>query len=242
MSDHCLKPPAIAEVKNKVDLQPQPSPLVEVIPSETNEKRTSDVPDGERGGNQGDETLALAFTEIAGTQRQLRPGREERHPEHRGRQPDCIRSTSFLVPRLPSDVSRFTLHLLGYGGFQLLQVVAIAVGGALGAVLRYWTSLGVHSWLGRDFPYGTLTVNVAGSLLIGLLSVLLLDRFNVAPEWRAGTLIGVLGAFTTFSTFSIETFNLLEQGDTAKGVLNAVLNFELCLFATWLGLLIGRQL
>ncbi|MGH8504033.1 MAG: fluoride efflux transporter CrcB [Gammaproteobacteria bacterium] len=124
----------------------------------------------------------------------------------------------------------------------MLQTLAIAAGGALGAALRYWTSVGVHSVLGREFPYGTLTVNVAGSLLIGLLAVLLLDRFNVEPVWRAGLLVGVLGAFTTFSTFSFETLNLLEQGDIAKGVLNSVLNFSLCLFATWLGLLIGRQL
>lgn len=96
--------------------------------------------------------------------------------------------------------------------------------------------------LGRGFPYGTLIVNETGSLLIGLLTVLLLERFNVALEWRAGMLIGVLGAFTTFSTFSMETFNLLEQGDLAKGVVNVVLNLSLCLFATWFGVLIGRQL
>lgn len=124
----------------------------------------------------------------------------------------------------------------------MFQIMAIAAGGALGSVLRYWTSIGVHSFLGRDFPYGTLTVNVTGSLSIGLLTVLLLERFDVGPEWRAGLLIGVLGGFTTFSTFSIETVNLLEQGDIAKGVLNSVLSFSLCLFATWLGLLIGRQL
>ncbi len=124
----------------------------------------------------------------------------------------------------------------------MLQVLAIAIGGAVGTELRYWTSLCVHGVLGREFPYGTLTVNVTGSLLIGLLTVLLLDRVDVGAEWRAGVLVGVLGAFTTFSTFSFETLGLLEQGDVAKGVLNAVLNFTLCLAATWFGLLIGRQL
>jgi fluoride exporter len=71
----------------------------------------------------------------------------------------------------------------------LIQVLAIAVGGALGAALRYWTSTGVHSLLGRAFPYDTLTVNVNGSLLIGLLTVVLLDRFDVSLEWRARILI-----------------------------------------------------
>jgi fluoride exporter len=122
------------------------------------------------------------------------------------------------------------------------QVLAIALGGAVGSLLRYWTSIGIHGLFGRGFPYGTLAVNVLGSFLIGLLTVLLLDRFDVGPVWRAGILIGLLGAFTTFSTFSFETLNLLEQGDVAKGALNSVLNFALCLFATWLGLLIGRQL
>jgi len=78
--------------------------------------------------------------------------------------------------------------------------------------------------------------------LIGLLSVLLVDRFDISPAWRAGIIIGGLGAFTTFSTFSIETLNLLEQGEIARGVANAILNFALCLVATWGGLLMGRQL
>ena len=124
----------------------------------------------------------------------------------------------------------------------MLQVIAIAGGGAVGAVLRYWTSLGVQGVLGREFRYGTLTVNVTGSLLVGLLTVLLLDRLDAGPAWRAGVLVRVLGGFTTFSTFSFETLGLLEQGALAKGVLNAVLNLTLCLLATWFGLLIGRQL
>jgi CrcB protein len=96
--------------------------------------------------------------------------------------------------------------------------------------------------LGRDFPYGTLAVNVAGSLLIGLLTVMLLERFDLDPQWRAAVLIGLLGAFTTFSTFSLETFYLLEQGELAKAVANVVLSVVLCLVATWVGILTGRQL
>ncbi len=122
---------------------------------------------------------------------------------------------------------------------SLSRILLIA---ACGALLRYWTTMGVHGLLGRGFPYGTLTVNVLGSLLIGLLSVLLVDRFDISPAWRAGIIIGGLGAFTTFSTFSIETLNLLEQGEIAKGVANPILNFVLCLVASWGGLLMGRQL
>ena len=121
------------------------------------------------------------------------------------------------------------------------SLVFIAIGGALGAVLRYGASVSVYALLGRSFPYGTLFVNVSGSLLMGLLSVLMLERFNIGPEWRAAVLVGVLGSFTTFSTFSIETLNLLEQGDWVRAMSNIVLSVLVCLAAVWLGVLIGRQ-
>ena len=121
-------------------------------------------------------------------------------------------------------------------------LIFIAMGGAIGAVLRYGASMGVYSFMGRDFPYGTLFVNVTGSLLMGLLGVLMLERFNIGPEWRAAVLVGVLGSFTTFSTFSIETLNLLEQGDVVRAVTNIVLSVLVCLLAVWFGVLIGRQI
>ena len=121
-------------------------------------------------------------------------------------------------------------------------LVFIAIGGAFGAVLRYGASLSVYSLLGRGFPYGTLFVNVSGSLLMGLLSVIMLERFNIDSEWRAAVLVGVLGSFTTFSTFSIETLNLLEQGDVMRATANIVLSVLVCLAAVWFGVLIGRQI
>ena len=121
-------------------------------------------------------------------------------------------------------------------------LIFIAMGGAIGAVLRYGASLGVYSFMGRGFPYGTLFVNVTGSLLMGLLSVIMLERFNIDPEWRAAVLVGVLGSFTTFSTFSIETLNLLEQGDIMRATANIVFSVLVCLAAVWFGVLIGRQI
>lgn len=121
-------------------------------------------------------------------------------------------------------------------------LIFIAMGGAIGALLRYGASLSVYSFMGRGFPYGTLFVNVTGSLLMGLLSVMMLERFNIGPEWRAAVLVGVLGSFTTFSTFSIETLNLLEQGDVMRAVTNIVLSVLVCLVAVWFGVLIGRQI
>lgn len=124
----------------------------------------------------------------------------------------------------------------------MTRLLAIAAGGAAGALLRYWVSTGMHALLGRNFPYGTLTVNVAGCLAMGFLSVLFLERMEVSPEWRAAILIGVLGAFTTFSTFSIETFNLIEGAQYFKAGLNMAVSLLACLAATWLGVLGGRTL
>ncbi|WP_296592083.1 fluoride efflux transporter CrcB [Methylophaga sp.] len=124
----------------------------------------------------------------------------------------------------------------------MLQLFAIAVGGAVGAILRFAMSNWVYKLFGRDFPYGTLAVNVLGSLLIGVLFILLIEKLAVAAEWRAGLLVGLLGAFTTFSTFSLETFTLMENGAFIKAGLNVFLSVVLCLAATWLGISLGRQL
>ncbi len=124
----------------------------------------------------------------------------------------------------------------------MLQIVAIAGGGALGAIGRFWVSVGVYRILGREFPWGTLAVNGLGSFLMGFLFVLFLDRLMTAPELRSAVLIGFLGAFTTFSTFSMETLTLIEQGSMGKAFLNMWVSVLLCLLACWLGVLLGRSL
>lgn len=122
------------------------------------------------------------------------------------------------------------------------KIMAVAVGGALGSVMRYGLSHWVHSFLGRGFPYGTLAVNVLGCLAMGILFVLFVERSSESALWRAGLLVGVLGGFTTFSAFSIETFNLMEQGAMAKALGNMLASLVLCVGATWLGVILARQL
>ena len=118
----------------------------------------------------------------------------------------------------------------------------IAAGGATGALLRYWMSNSVYVLFGRAFPYGTLSVNVTGSILMGLCYVMLFERLDVGVQWRAGLMIGMLGAFTTFSTFSIETLNLLESGDQFRAVVNILLSVTLCIIGCWAGMVIGREI
>lgn len=123
---------------------------------------------------------------------------------------------------------------------DVTQLLAIAAGGAIGSVLRFLMSTGVYRLLGRDFPYGTMAVNVVGSFFIGLLFILLVERLSMSPELRAGILVGLIGAFTTFSTFSLETLALLEEGEVLKSLLNVLLSVFLCLGATWIGMIMGR--
>ncbi|WP_457666031.1 fluoride efflux transporter CrcB [Thiolapillus sp.] len=123
-----------------------------------------------------------------------------------------------------------------------MQAIAIAAGGAFGALMRYWVSTATYTWLGRGFPWGTLMVNVLGSFAMGVLYVLLLDRLTSGPELRAFLLIGFLGAFTTFSTFSIETFNLIEDAQLGRALLNAGGSVIVCIAAAWLGVVLGRQI
>lgn len=118
------------------------------------------------------------------------------------------------------------------------QVLAVALGGAFGSVLRFLLTQAMPPAAGR-IPYGTLFVNVSGSLLMGFLFVLFLDRGD--SVWRSGILVGILGGYTTFSAFSIETFRLIEQGDVVRAGAYILLSVVLCLAATWCGVLLGRQ-
>ena len=120
-----------------------------------------------------------------------------------------------------------------------MSVLVVAAGGALGAVLRYVLSGWAQELGGPRFPWGTLAVNVIGSFALGFLMAALLEHATTSPATRAFWTIGVLGAFTTFSTFSYETLVLVSLGDWWAGVGNIAANLGLGLTAALVGLRIG---
>jgi fluoride exporter len=112
----------------------------------------------------------------------------------------------------------------------------VAVGGGLGSALRYLVS----GWSQRasgssSFPVGTLVVNVVGCLTIGVLGALFAAPHRVREETRLFLMVGVLGGFTTFSSFAFETFSLADDGQRGRALTNILLSNALCLFAAWLG-------
>ena len=113
---------------------------------------------------------------------------------------------------------------------------SIAVFCAGGGLARYYLSGWVYSLLGRGFPYGTLVVNVIGAFFIGLLMELNLRSTVLSDTLRIGLTVGFLGGLTTFSTFSYETFRLLEDGQFAVAFANMLASVAVCLLFTWLGI------
>ena len=113
--------------------------------------------------------------------------------------------------------------------------LAIAVGGAIGAVLRHAVSTGMYNWLGMGFPWGTLAVNVLGSVALGAVVEAGASTLKLTPELRALIATGFLGAFTTFSTFALDAANLFDRQAMISGILYVGLSVSLCIGGFYLG-------
>ena len=123
------------------------------------------------------------------------------------------------------------------GRTEVAIVLAVAVGSALGGVARYWCTGVVARSFSETFPWGTLLVNVLGSFLIGLVAVVTgpEGRLLVSPVIRQFCLVGIFGGFTTFSSFSLDTLRLAQDGDWLWAGTNVMLSVVLCLLGVWLG-------
>jgi CrcB protein len=119
---------------------------------------------------------------------------------------------------------------------------AIAIGGTFGCWARYAMTNLVQAIYGRNFPYATLSINLLGSFLMGFLFVETLERLTISPALRTGILTGVLGGYTTFSTFEMETLLLVEQGEPGRAVLYIVLSVGLGFLCAFGGAYIARNL
>jgi CrcB protein len=118
--------------------------------------------------------------------------------------------------------------------------LAIAFGGSLGAVSRYWVSSRTYLWLGSEFPFGTLMVNVTGSFLMGLLAIILSEKIAVPNELRFALLVGFLGSYTTFSTFALDGLQALNNGLMLKFSMYVLISVTGSLAGVWMGSLAAR--
>jgi CrcB protein len=121
-----------------------------------------------------------------------------------------------------------------------VTLLLVALGGALGSVLRYKIDGWVQAGAGGAFPWGILVVNVTGCFVAGLLMTVLLERTSVSDEVRTGLLVGVLGGYTTFSTFSLQSLDLADAGLWGYVALNVLASVAGALLAVWLGQQVAR--
>jgi CrcB protein len=120
------------------------------------------------------------------------------------------------------------------------MILLVAIGGAVGSVARYLIASSIQTAISWEFPLGTVLVNILGCFLIGILYVLLVARPDPRHDLRALLMVGVMGGFTTFSSFSLETVTMAMNGNYAGATLNVVLSVAACLVGTLLGISLGR--
>lgn len=121
------------------------------------------------------------------------------------------------------------------------KIMAVGLGGFIGAISRFWIS-GLAQKLSGRFPLGTLSVNLLGSFILGLFATLFIEKMVINQELRLFLLVGLLGAFTTYSTFSLETLNLMRSGDWSFAGFNILANVAGTLIAVWAGVNIAKLL
>ncbi|HEV2912715.1 MAG TPA: fluoride efflux transporter CrcB [Pyrinomonadaceae bacterium] len=125
---------------------------------------------------------------------------------------------------------------------SLTRYLAVAVGGAFGAMLRFYLGGSVLARAGAPFPTATFVINISGSFIIGFFLTLVTERFPIGPHLRLAVAVGFIGAYTTFSTFEYETARLVEERDFTRAFLNVALSFIVGFLAVWGGIIAARML
>lgn len=125
---------------------------------------------------------------------------------------------------------------------MIRQMAAVAAGGAIGAVSRWLLASSIQKWAGGSFPWGTFAVNALGSLLLGFLYVWLIERSTLGDIGRLAITVGFLGAFTTFSTYSLESVRLMQEGALGMAMGNVLGQIIVCLPLTWFGIQLARAI
>ncbi len=124
----------------------------------------------------------------------------------------------------------------------MLKYLLVGIGGGLGSILRFWLGSYIGGRMGARFPYGTFTINVTGSFLIGFVFALLTAKSHWSPNWRYLVPIGFLGGYTTFSSFEFETLRTVQDGQFGMGLLYVALSVCVGFLAVWGGVIAGRAI
>lgn len=122
----------------------------------------------------------------------------------------------------------------------MLRYVIVGIGGCIGSIARFWIGSYIGARMGTRFPYGTFVINISGSFLIGFSVTLLTAKANLSPNWRYLIPVGLIGGYTTFSTFEFETLRSVQDGMFVNASLNVVLSVLLGFIAVWAGVVAGR--
>ena len=122
----------------------------------------------------------------------------------------------------------------------MLKYVIVGIGGCIGSIARFWVGSYIGARMGTRFPYGTFVINISGSFLIGFSATLLTAKANLSPNWRYLIPVGLIGGYTTFSTFEFENLRSVQDGLFVNASLNVVLSVLLGFIAVWAGVVAGR--
>ena len=137
----------------------------------------------------------------------------------------------------------FSTHRVFFRNQSMVKFLIISLGAVLGANTRYWVADWAAQRFGASFPYGTLIINLSGSLILGLfMAVFTSGRFLIDPNWRLLVAVGFLGSYTTFSTYTLESFNLMQSGQVWMGFLNLFGSSLLGGLAASIGMMLGRMI